>query len=189
MKKLILLLAIAAICFSQDGQPVRISDDPSNVAVTQVFIVNGSNQTTAICSARSLMTTGFRAATSVSISAATNANPAVFTSTGHGFPTDSRPSVTISGGTGSWAAVNGTFTATVVDADTYSIPVDSTTFGALAGTVIFQTTAPRTTVPEWAVQKIAYDISGNAIYKAWLNGVSSYTSKCSDASSTTVGQQ
>jgi hypothetical protein len=44
--------------------------------------------------------------------------------------------VSIVGGTGAWAAVNGAFIVTVISATTFSIPVNSTAFGALAGTVV-----------------------------------------------------
>jgi hypothetical protein len=74
--------------------------------------------------------------TAVSVTAATNANPAALTSTAHGLSTGDR--VTLAGATGSWAPVNGTWTVTVTGANTFTIPVDSTGFGALAGTVTFR---------------------------------------------------
>lgn len=192
--KCIIFLLFVVAGMAQDGAPVRISDDPSNVAVTSVFIVNGSSQTTAICLARSVLTTGPRVTNSASISAISKASPAVVTSTAHGFPISSRPQVTISGATGTgWVSgantVNRTITATVVDADTFSIPVDTSGNGTLGGTVIFTTTAPRLSVEDWAVQKIDYDGSGNAIWKGWLAGSSAYRAKCSDATSTSVQQQ
>lgn len=69
---------------------------------------------------------GFRA-----FSAASNANPVSLTLVNHGLITGT--SITISGGTGAWAAINGTFTPTVTSADTFTIPVNSTGLGALAG--------------------------------------------------------
>lgn len=73
----------------------------------------------------------------VSISAATNANPVVLTTSSaipHYFTTGQQ--VTISGGTGAWAAINGTWTVMVISATTFSIPVNSTALGALAGTIV-----------------------------------------------------
>jgi hypothetical protein len=71
----------------------------------------------------------------ISVSAATNANPVVFTTgAAHGLTSGQR--VLISGATGSWVPVNGTFTITKTGASTFTIPVDSTGFGALAGTVV-----------------------------------------------------
>lgn len=73
---------------------------------------------------------------SVGLTSATNANPVVFTTTvPHHFVTGTV--ITISGGTGAWAGVNGVFTVTVTGASTFSIPVDSTGFGAVAGTIKF----------------------------------------------------
>jgi hypothetical protein len=188
--KVLTLLLFAIPVWCQNGQPVRVNDDPSSDAVTKVFILTGSN-TTAICFAMSSV--GNRADRQVSISAATNANPVVFTSTGHGFSISSRPAISIKGATGSWTPVNTannkTVTATIIDANTFSIPVDSTAFGALTGTLTFGTSAPRTTVAEWAVQKIAYDGSNNPIWSGWVNGTTTYTQLCTDASSTTVVQQ
>lgn len=72
---------------------------------------------------------------SVAVTAATNANPVVIT-TGIAHYFTSGQQVSITGGTGTWVAINGTFTITVISPTTFSIPVDSTAFGALAGTVI-----------------------------------------------------
>lgn len=186
--KLVSIFLFAVIpMLAQTGSPVRVSDDPSPSAVQHVYVVTGSS-TTAICTALSALSS--RINNVVAISAISKASSAVITSTGHGIDTNSRPSVTISGATGTgWSGVNGTFVATIIDANTFSVPVDSTGFGTLAGTVIFTTTGPRKTVAEWAVERIAYDGSGNAIWSGWLNGNTSYTNKCSDASSTTLVQQ
>jgi hypothetical protein len=79
------------------------------------------------------------------ITAATNANPAVLTITGHGWPATftANPGVPvvvqlqITGATGSWAPINGGHPATVIDANTVSIPINSTAFGALTGSPKF----------------------------------------------------
>lgn len=71
---------------------------------------------------------------SSAVSAATNANPVVFTTTTHYLTSGQQ--VKITGGTGAWAAVNGTFAVTVISPTTFSIPVNSTAFGALAGSVV-----------------------------------------------------
>lgn len=141
------------------------------------------------CVAKSIVTSGLRAQTSVSITSATNANPVVFTSTGHGFAVNIRPKITISGATGNWTSVNGSFTATVIDANTFSIAVDSTSFSTLTGTLAFKTTAPRTTAAEWSVLMYGYDSSGNLTNYSWLNGISAMSQKCSDAALTTTNIQ
>jgi hypothetical protein len=66
--------------------------------------------------------------------------------------------------------------------------VDSTAFGALTGTLVFTTTAPRITIAEWAVELLVYSGS-NPIWKGWLAGSSSYAAKCSDAALTTTNIQ
>ena len=78
----------------------------------------GSNQTTAI-------------------TAATNASPTVLTVTGHGYVVGSTFNINITGATGNWTAINGNFTATVVDANDLSIPVNATSFGSLSGSPVF----------------------------------------------------
>jgi hypothetical protein len=182
--KIIALLFLAAAASAQ--QQVQVVGGP---ATQQVLVVSGSN-IIAVCEALSTVTTGLRAATSVAISAVSKANPAVVTSTAHGFDTNSRPKVTISGATGTgWTAINATWTATIIDADTFSIPIDSSAFGTLAGTVVFTTTAPRKTMAEWSVRRLAYDGSNNLIWTGWLNGTSSMNQLCSNASSTTLNQQ
>ena len=63
-------------------------------------------------------------------SAAGNASPVVLTVPA---APPSGTEVGISGATAGWTGINGTFTATQVDAADFSIPVDSTAFGALSG--------------------------------------------------------
>ncbi|HXI85266.1 MAG TPA: hypothetical protein VNL17_14390 [Verrucomicrobiae bacterium] len=187
MKK-ILILAVFAMAAGFAQAPLECYYANSNPCQT-INAFSGANLTSS-CYARSVdPNSGIRKNTSVAVSAATNASPVVLTSTGHGFALGSRPNVTIAGGTGNWTAINGTFTATVVDANTFSIPVDSTAFGALAGTITFTTTAPRSTQAEWAVKLFAYDGSGNNIGAFWMNGISSMTQKCSDAAVATTNIQ
>jgi hypothetical protein len=79
---------------------------------------------------------------SIAITAATNANPAVLTSnTPHGLTTGQI--AYLSGFSGAWASVFGTFAVIVVSPTTFSIPVNSTSFGALTGTSVFALLAAR----------------------------------------------
>lgn len=182
--KLAVIFLAAVAAFGQ--QSVQVVNGP---ATQQVYVFSGSN-VIAICEAQSTVTTGLRAATKVAISAVSKAGAAVVTSTAHGFDLNSRPKVTITGATGTgWTAINATWTATVIDANTFSIPIDSSGFGTLAGTVVFTTTAPRSTMPEWSVKRLAYDASNYLIFTGWLNGVNSMSQKCSEANSTTLNQQ
>jgi len=79
------------------------------------------------------------ARSAIPITAATNSNRAELTSSGHGL-VDGSP-VTISGATGSWAAINGYFEGEQVekvDDNRFRITaVDSTSFGALTGSPVF----------------------------------------------------
>jgi len=188
--KLTLILLFGMSAFGQPGQPVNVTEGP---AQQSILAYTGTNLIY-VCTATSTLTTGLRAATTVAISAISKANPGVVTSTAHGFKLGSRPQVTISGATGTgWVSgantVNGTFVATVIDADTFSIPVNTTGNGTLGGTVVFTTTAPRQGMPEWSVKKLDYDGSNNLIGIAWLLGSSSLVAKCTDATSTTVQLQ
>ncbi len=71
------------------------------------------------------------------ITAATNASSAILTSAGHGLLIGSTPKLTVSGATGSWAPINGTHQVTVLDANTFSMSVDSTGFGSLTGSPVY----------------------------------------------------
>jgi hypothetical protein len=182
--KTIALVFLAAVAFAQT--PVQVVGGP---ATQRVLVVTGSN-VTAICEALSVVTTGPRAAIKVAISGVSKAAAAVVTSAAHGFDANSRPQVTISGATGTgWTGINGTWTATVTGVDTFTIPVNSAGFDVLAGTVIFTTTAPRKSVAEWSVQRLAYDGANNLIWTGWLNGTSAKNQACTNASSTTLNQQ
>jgi hypothetical protein len=72
---------------------------------------------------------------SQSVTGITQANPAVFTvatapATGS--------SVSITGATGNWTPINGSWLVTNLSGTTYSIPVDSTSFGSVTGTILSQ---------------------------------------------------
>jgi hypothetical protein len=69
------------------------------------------------------------------ISAATNAKPTVLSSTNHGLA--SGASITILNGTGSWATINGAWKITVIDANSFSIPLDTTGFGGVTGSLVW----------------------------------------------------
>jgi hypothetical protein len=66
------------------------------------------------------------------ITAATNAAATELTVTAHGLL--STYAVTIGGATGSWTPINGVHTITKTGDNTFTIPVNSTSFGALTGT-------------------------------------------------------
>ena len=85
------------------------------------------------------------------ITAATNANPVQFTVPAHGLDmgrTDQNAvaavgtQVTISGGTGTWAAVNGVWSSTYVDGDHFTIPIDTSGFGPITGSLALSAAPP-----------------------------------------------
>ncbi len=185
--------ALLFSCIAYPQQSVNQADGPpSGPGVQTVFLYSGSS-VSAICWAQSSAkdSNSNRHTTKVAVSAVSKANPAVVTSAGHGFTLLTLPQITVSGATGTgWTAINTTFTATVIDANTFSIPIDSSGFGTLAGTVVFSTTAPRQTVAEWAVQMFGYGgPSGAVSFKGWLQGSTSMTAKCSDATVSGKGVQ
>lgn len=86
------------------------------------------------------------AAATANITVITNANPAVITIVGHGFQTGQ--TVTIAGAASTLgAAINGARVITVLTADTFSIPVDTTATSSYGGTGA--TAAGRTLYFEW----------------------------------------
>jgi hypothetical protein len=125
------------------GQNCQVGSNTPGTACTSLYAYDGSNNLIYQCKARSVQPTAAR----MSVSAASNANPVSLTSTAHGFSTLYQPLVTIS---------NGTWTATITGANTLTIPVDSTSFGALAGTIVLTTNAPLTTQSVWSVMKFTY---------------------------------
>jgi hypothetical protein len=71
------------------------------------------------------------------VSACTNANPTVCTVTGHGLTVGTTYSATFTGATGSWTPINGSHALTAIDANTFSMPVNATGFGAMTGSVAY----------------------------------------------------
>lgn len=168
------LLAFSAV--AQNCQIGTPSDAPATGC--QRIMAYSGTLISYMCQARSVQATKTR----ISIASATNANPVVFTVTGgHGFNTNSLPLVTISGGTGNWTAVNGTFTATIINTTTFSIPVNSTSLGAMAGTIVLDTAAPLITAAVWSVQKFVYDGSNNLVWSGFVGGSPAERNTCSAA--------
>jgi hypothetical protein len=72
-----------------------------------------------------------------SVSAATNASSTALTVTGHGFAIGVPINLVFIGGTGNWAALNGSQTATPTDANTLTVAVNTTSFGGLTGSLAY----------------------------------------------------
>lgn len=174
MKKIVFaVLLLVGSLSAQEGTLVTQTDGPPRDFYTKYFFASGT--TIYACS-----TKASGELTSQSVSAITNASPAVLTIAGHGFNTSAKPQVTVSGGITNWAPINSTFIATVIDGNTLSIALDTTTFGAVTGTILLKTTAARTTRPVWAVQKLDSDVGGNPVAAQWALG--GYTNVCANRS-------
>ena len=189
MKTILLVFALASACFGQADSPVNTTSlGLPNVSYQLIPHYTGSNMDY-LCYSRS----NGDITTLPTISAASNASPVSLTITAHGLDYQSgatiAPAIFISGGTGNWAAINGLWIATITGANTMTIPVDSTAFGALTGTFVVTTRAVPTTTKKWAIRKNVYDGSNNLIWSGWLNGTSAFNQACSDAATATTNQQ
>jgi len=152
MNTIFKIISAAMLCVAAYGQNCQVGSNTPGTACTTLLTYDGSGNLLYMCKARAVQPRSVV----MSVSAASNASPVSLTSASHGFSTYYLPIVTISGGTGNWAAINGTWTATITGANTLTIPVDSTAFGALAGTIVLTTYAPLTTQSVWSVAKFTY---------------------------------
>ena len=118
-----------------------------------------------------------------SVSSFTAANPGIVTfASAHGLDyqalVTSLACVAVSGGTGNWAAANGVWVFTPTGANTGKISVNvagtltdlnTTTFGAVTGTLVFTTRSPRTIDPVWSIKKNAFDAGNKLIWSGWAS--------------------
>lgn len=172
---------------AQDGAAVNLSQGPPYVGYQKLFYYSGSN-VQYICMARNV-----GPQSTITVTAATAANPGVFTSTGHGFETGSAARVSVSGGTGNWVPANGIWILSRVDADTFTLrdpttgtQLNTTGFGAVSGAIRVSTSAPRSTQGVWTIQKFEYDGSSNLTGLFWAVGGTGGTqgNRCSDRATT-----
>jgi len=91
------------------------------------------------------------------ITAATNATAAQMTRANHGLSTGAI--VVISGFAGGWTTANTSWPVTVDGPDTFTIPLDSTAFGALAGTPVYTLTITLGIVSTLTRQQVKLDIN------------------------------
>lgn len=164
MTKLIIsfILLVSSALAQTVGTPVVPSDAVAYDPHTRYVFYSGSD--TYVCTARA-----FQPESSVTYSSISNANVAVVTATAHGFHAESKPKVTITGGTGNWAAFNGTHDVTVIDANSFSVPVNTITFGAVTGTIVINSNAARTSQRVWAVQRSRANGSNQVTSAIWAS--------------------
>jgi hypothetical protein len=173
MVKLILVLFLATIAsFAQpSGTPVIVSDGPPVEFFTRYVYTSGT--ATFVCAANHQNENS-----TITQSGISNAAAAVVSATSHGLHPEANPTVTVSGGTGSWAALNGTWTATYINSNSFSLPVNTTAFGAVAGTIVIKTNAPRTSRPVWVVQKAVNDTASGR--QSSMTAVGGFRNVCDD---------
>ena len=108
---------------------------------------------------------------------ATAAAPGEFTVADHGWYRASSvfdtggytPKVTIAGGTGNWAAVNGSWSVLPTSTTTFRIQktdgtqLSTSGFGAVTGTITVTSKAPRLNDYHWWIRKFVRDGSGNML--------------------------
>jgi len=173
------------------GQPpVAISPFPSSPMPSQIFIYSGSNMIYQCISRPNGPWNGIsvpaqfswtRAANTLTSIANSSTTGTVTTSTAHGL----RPGnpVVVSGATVD-TDLNGSYVVqTVGSTTTFTITtanVSSSTF--TESTLVVTTTAPRSTVAIWTIQRFLYDGSNNLVGTQWANGAATdYTKICDSA--------
>ncbi len=169
--KLIIFVLLSLPVAAQQGTIVNQSSGPPPAATQTLNYFTGANLIYA-CTA---LSDQMKDQNMGAVSAVSNASPAEFTmAAAHGFGDFTNlgatiaPVIVISGGTGAWAAINGTRVATVTSATNFTVAVDSGAFGAVTGTLVVTARSPLLASPVWAIQKIFYDGSNNPIAVAWL---------------------
>lgn len=180
MKKLTLVLLFSlSSLFAQNVPETGPTDGPPPRAYTKLnFYDAGTGLLYYQCFALSQQ---IRPTTLPAPSAATNGNPVSLTVTGHGFDLNATPKVTISGATSTWAGINGSWTATVVDANTLTVAFNSTSAGSFSGQTLTVTTlAPRMTLGQWSVRKFFYDTSSRVTESFWAAGSTANNQICSN---------
>lgn len=164
---MLLLLAVGLVAqFRPGGSVTRVSEAPDDLGY-QVLPKADSATVTYYCWGPSRRQ---GSALSLTVTTTTNANPGAMTITSHGFNQYATPIVLISGATGNWTPINGLHILTYVDANTMSIDVDTSSFGAWGSQSIAMTTyAVRETDTLWAIKKIVTS-GGATVFSGWASG-------------------
>lgn len=170
MKRLIALVIGIASALGAQNFGVTISPFPFVTADDSINYYDGSNNTIYTCVANSNTSTP----STVTVSAISNASPASFTATAHGFGdfathgATMTPTVKVAGLTGNWTPLNGVWKATITSANAFTIAVDSTSFGAVTGTVVVTTLAPRWNLRMWSIWGAVYS-GNNLLFSGWAS--------------------
>lgn len=178
--KHIALLLFAAVALAQEGQPVNVSISAPLTAYTDLFFYSGSDLQYA-CRAKSLQPTATFAVSGVtpyvltSIVVLTNVGTVTAVSD-HGLAVNQK--VVVTGATGD-TDLNATYViASVPTSKTFTIATASVSNGTYNNAGLqFTTTAPRTTMPIWSIQKLT--VSASLVTATqWAVGTSGTTQIC-----------
>lgn len=161
------LLLVPAMAWAQADSPISTQSlGNANEAYTQILHYTTGN-VDYICKAKSIQST----IGTITVSAISNANPGSMTAASHGFyysaTATQKIAVFISGLTGNWTPLNGTHVLTPASTSTLTTDVDTTAFGAVTGTIVVSTRAPKSTATIWSVQSLGVDGSGNTTLVTW----------------------
>ncbi len=180
MKRILLIAAtVASLVVAQEGTPVNISVSAPLVGFTNIFYYSGSDLQYA-CRAKSLQPT-------VTFAVAGTPTPYVLTSivvltnvgtvttvSDNGLKVNDR--IVVSGG--SDTDLNTSYAiATVTNSKVFTIATTSVSNGTYTTGVSFTTTAPRTTMPIWSIQKFTA-VASQITASQWANGTSGTTQIC-----------
>ncbi len=182
MKRILLIAATVASLVAQEGTPVNVSISAPTVGYTSIFFYNSADlQYT--CKAKSIQPTA-TFATSVttptpyvltSIAVSTNVGT-VTTVSDNGLKVNDK--IVVSGATVD-TDLNGTYKiATVTNSKVFTIATVSVADATYnEATLKFTTTAPRTTVPIWSIQKLT-TVASQLTALQWAGGTSGTTQMC-----------
>lgn len=175
LKKFIVFIALSLSLLAQSGGTgVVTTDGPPRDWHTKVY----TNTSGALYICYTKQDSQQTTLTSITPSSTSTTTTLTFGSA-HGFSLRSYPSITLSGMTGSWAALNGVHRATVVSSTVITVPINSSGFGAVTGTLSAVTKAARLTQPIWGVKVLFTSISsGLPEFEGWaING---FSNVCTD---------
>ncbi len=186
MKLRILCAALIAACaWGQEGQQVNLSIGPPLSAYTSLLFYSGSDLQY-ICIARSIQPTATFAVSGAtpfvltSIAVATNVGT-VTTVSPHGLAVNDK--IIVSGGTVD-PDLNATYSiATVGSTTTFTIATSAVSDGTYNNAGLkFTTTAPRSTMPIWSIEKLT-SVASAVTAIQWAVGITTTSQICDNRGS------
>lgn len=161
MRTLVTLLLVCSWAWAQDPP------NPYQKGFSTIEFFDGSNRLEYLCQAYSA-----QRPFQLTVASATNQSTGQFTTASHGMYVANwpyKPKVTISGGTGNWTAANKSWILIPISTTQFTlvslagVPFDTTSLGAVTGTLVVVISTPRTNANHWFLRKFSYDASSNNI--------------------------